>query len=101
MFKDRTLLTPSNLNITLRSLLLPIIGQKALNYSSHSFRSAIPSALAENPVLASQNDIMGWGRWGSSAYNNYTKLQLNQRQITFGKICSLFFSRSAGQNDPV
>jgi hypothetical protein len=101
MFKDRTLLTPSNLNITLRNLLLPIIGQKALNYSSHSFRSAIPSALAENPVLASQNDIMGWGRWGSTAYTNYTKLQLNQRQTTFGKICSLFFSRSAGQNDPV
>jgi hypothetical protein len=101
MFSDNSLLTPSNLNETIKSLLLPVLGIKANNYSSHSFRSAIPSALADNPILASQNDIMGWGRWGSSAYTNYTKLQLNQRHHTFKKICSLFFSRAPIKDDSV
>lgn len=89
MYNNGNLLTPAKFNSTLRSLLYKVIGEKADFYSSHSFRAAIPSLLSSYPNLASNSELMNWGRWNSDCYKHYTKLKLNQRYITFNKICSL------------
>jgi hypothetical protein len=59
IFENRKLLTPAAFNKTLRDLLVPIFGCDALLFSSHSFRAAIPAALADNPSIASNEAIMG------------------------------------------
>jgi hypothetical protein len=90
MFKNGKLLTPSNFNKTLRELLKLELGNESDYFSSHSFRAAIPAMLAEHPNVASQETIMGWGRWDSKAYEKYTRLKLNKRKETFNTICALF-----------
>ena len=48
--------------------------------SSHSFRAAIPSHMAQWGY--SETDIQGWGRWSSQAYKKYCKLPvLTRRQL--------------------
>jgi hypothetical protein len=91
MFPNGKFFTPSKLNECIRSLLTPLLGPAANNFSSHSFRAGIPAALADNPELAGQAAIMGWGRWSSDAYKTYTRLKYNQRKETFSKISNLFF----------
>jgi hypothetical protein len=90
MFDNGKLLTPNGFNRTLRSLLEIPLGKDAYLFSSHSFRAAIPAALADHPIIASREEIMGWGRWGSDAYLNYTRLKRNKRKETFRIICSIF-----------
>jgi hypothetical protein len=70
----------------LRNLLKPLFGEEAMYFSSHSFRAAIPAALANHPKIASNEDIMGWGRWDSKAYEKYTRLKQNKRKETFESI---------------
>jgi hypothetical protein len=65
------------------------IGNKALEYSGHSLRAAIPSAIAENSELASKQDIMHWGRWSSDTYYRYTRLKKNQKLSIYKKIISV------------
>jgi hypothetical protein len=89
-FNSGVLLTPKAFNETLRDLLFQFLGNEAKDFSSHSFRAAIPAALAEAPMLASKDSVMGWGRWDSDAYMKYTRLKSNQRKETFSVICSLF-----------
>jgi hypothetical protein len=72
------------------SLLERHIGNSAKNFSGHSFRAAIPSALASSPSLASDSDIMLWGRWSSESYKAYVRLKHNARKEIFNKIVSLF-----------
>ncbi len=65
------------------------MGDSAKEYSGHSFRAAIASALAENTTLASDTDIKKWGRWSSEAYMIYTRLKLEQKR-------AIFYSSSTG-----
>jgi hypothetical protein len=90
MFENSKLLTPAAFNKTLRILLQPVFGIEAQFFSSHSFRAAIPAALADNPNIASKESVMGWGRWDSNAYEKYTRLKFHKRKETFENICSLF-----------
>jgi len=92
-FESGVLLTPQKFNSILRDLLFPILGKVAYKFSSHSFRAAIPSLLASCPDVASNDDIMNWGRWDSNAYLRYTRLKLSQRKSTFEKICSVLSSQ--------
>ena len=78
-FDSGKLLTPSKFNDTIRSLLRPHLGNIAEEYSSHSFRAAISSALAKLPNLATEDEIKCWGRWESNAFKRYTRLRLDQR----------------------
>ena len=91
-FKNSKPLTPPVFNQTLRSLLEPFIGISSLQYSSHSLRAAIPSALAKTPYLANDQDIKGWGRWDSPCYRRYTRLELDRKRHIYGKIRSAIFS---------
>jgi hypothetical protein len=81
-------LTTRTFNALLRQLLEPILGADSRLISGHSFRSAIPSSLARFPQLSSSNEVMGWGRWKSSAYLAYTKLKVDQKRAIFSKIAT-------------
>ena len=94
-FASGRLLTPSNFNETLRLLLLPHLGFAASEYSSHSFRAAISSALARFPDLAQDEDIKLWGRWESSSFSRYTRLGLDKKRSLHAKICSALLCRPA------
>ncbi len=66
-------------------LLSKHISENAKNFSGHSFRAGIPSAL-----LASDSDIMVWGRWSSDSYKTYTRLKHSARITIFNKIISMY-----------
>jgi hypothetical protein len=87
-FDSGKLLTSGNLNLVLGQLLKPHLGEQAKRIQGHSFRAAIPSALANNPDLAGEDDIKSWGRWSSDSFRLYTRLQHNQKRIIFNKITS-------------
>ena len=79
----------AQLNSILYKLLKPIIGETASQITGHSFRAGLPSALANNPNMANDNDIKSWGRWSSDSYLLYTKLKLKQKRALFEKIISV------------
>ena len=85
-FSSGILLTQSVFNSSLKTLLAPVIGPSALEFSGHSFRAAIPSALSNCPDLACDEDIRKWGRWDSPSYKKYTRLAPQQKKIIFKKI---------------
>lgn len=86
MLNNGCCLTLKNFNETIRNLLCFRLGDSCKNISGHSFRAGIPSALAKKPELASDTQIMGWGRWCSPAYQAYTRLKLDQKKTLFEKI---------------
>ena len=92
VFKNGKLLTPKLMNNTVRLLLRPVIGEKAMQISGHSFRAGIPSALASDPKAAKDSDIKAWGRWSSDSYLLYTRLKLNQKKILFEKIVAVLIN---------
>jgi hypothetical protein len=61
MFDNGVYLTKERINTTLHSLLTPLIGEAAYQYTGHSFRAALPSALASCPDIAADNQIKQWG----------------------------------------
>ena len=87
-FDNGIILTQSTLNTTLRELLSPHIGEAATLISGHSFRAAIPSALANRPDLANDDEIKIWGRWDSTAFKRYTRLKPQQKRAIYMKIVS-------------
>jgi DNA-binding transcriptional regulator/RsmH inhibitor MraZ len=95
MFNNKKLLTQNVFNTTLRNLLKPFFGEEAICFSSHSFRPAIPATLANHPKIASNEDIMGWGRWDSKAYKAYTRLKQNKHKETFKAMWAIINVRFA------
>ncbi len=89
------LLTQSTFNEIVRSLLRRRIGPIANQLACHSFRDGIPSALASFPKIANDSQVMGWGRWSSSAYLLYTRLKLNQKLKIYAKITSVLEMQQA------
>lgn len=92
-FSSSKFLTPRSLTQTIQTLLFPVIGSSSMEISGHSFRAAIPSVLAKFPEVSNSSEIMGWGRWKSSAYITYTRLQKDQKRAIFAKITSLLLSQ--------
>lgn len=87
-FKNGLFLTTSQFNECLKKLLYPFIGSSANYLSAHSFRAALPSALATDPSVIMASDIKLWGRWHSASYMLYTRLKVDQKRSLFKKICS-------------
>ena len=87
-FSSGVLLTQSVFNATLQTLLTPVIGPSASGFSGHSFRAAIPSALANCPDIACDEDIRKWGRWDSTSFRKYTRLTPQQKKRIFVKVVS-------------
>jgi hypothetical protein len=85
-FENDVFLTKESLNKTLHSLLEPILGKAAYQYTGHSFRAALPSALASCPDLAGDDQIKQWGRWNSDCFKLYTRLKNKQKRYIFNKM---------------
>jgi hypothetical protein len=88
-FSSGKLLTSRKLNELLETLLKPHLGHQAALIQGHSFRAALPSAMANNPDMAGAEDIKSWGRWSSDSFKLYTRLKLNQKRNIFDKITSI------------
>ena len=88
-FESGKNLTLRGFNSTLQELLESQLGSDSRLFSGHSFRAAIPAVLAKHPELSSSEEIMGWGRWKSSAYLSYTRLKEDQRRKIFNKISNI------------
>jgi hypothetical protein len=84
--ENGSFLTSVKLNKLLSELLVPVIGPVGKQITGHSFRAALPSALANCPEIASDEDIRRWGRWSSSSYRLYTRLKPRQKRVLFNKI---------------
>jgi hypothetical protein len=91
-FSSGKLLTSRSLNETLENLLKPHLGSQATLIQGHSFRAAIPSAMANNPDMASVEDLKSWGRWNSDSFKLYTRLKLKKKRLIFNKITSILNS---------
>jgi hypothetical protein len=89
-FSSTNFLSSKVFNKTLRNLLRPHLGSKVSNISGHSFRAAIPAAIANHPDLLSNDDVCKWGRWSSASFQSYTRLKLAARKAIFNKLLSLF-----------
>jgi hypothetical protein len=85
-FENGQFLTSEVVNTTLHALLTPILGDDAGQYSGHSFRAGLPSALASCPDLAADEQIKTVGRWSSDAFRLYTRLKYQQKRQLFEKI---------------
>ena len=81
-------LTTAGLNSIFRLLFEDICDFKRHTISCHSLRAGIPSALSRFPDLMSSDDVKGWGRWSSEAYQRYTRLKIDQKREIFMKIIS-------------
>jgi hypothetical protein len=79
-------LTTSTFNNCLRKLMADICREGIDTISGHSFRAGLPSAMARHPDLMSSDEVRGWGRWNSNAYECYTRLRLDQKEKIFEKI---------------
>jgi hypothetical protein len=86
MFDNGCFLTKDVLNTTLHTLLYPVLGSSAFEYSGHSFRAALPSAMAGCPDLADDEQVKLWGRWTSGSFKSYTRLKTSQKKFLFEKI---------------
>ena len=76
-------LTKNNLNKVLNT----IFPNKKI--SCKSFRSAIPSILANFPNLMNDRHVMGWGRWKSSSFLRYQKFKIKQKKWVFKKMSNI------------
>jgi hypothetical protein len=86
-------LTREGLNNALRILLSPLFDFSKGSISCHSFRAALPSAMAANPAKLPEEDIKNWGRWSSNAYQTYTCLKHDQKKSLYNKILDNLLSQ--------
>jgi len=83
------LATTSMFNSSLKILMKDICDFQINSISGHSFKAGVPSELNRHPELLSQDDIKGWGRWNSDAYQRYTRLHLDQKKSIFQRITAV------------
>lgn len=81
--------TRDSYNRALRTLLEDLVDYSRDSITCHSFRAGIPSLVAQYPELMSSDEIKGWGRWSSEAYNKYTRLKVDQKARIFQKIATV------------
>jgi hypothetical protein len=86
MFPEGHCLTLNCMNMLIKSLMYPVLGEYANYLSCHSFRSAIPSALGKIIEPGGGEDTKDWGRWSSSAYLLYSRLKLDRKKAIFAKV---------------
>ena len=84
-FSNGSFLTSNKLNSLIQSMLSEKIGSEAEHYFCHSFRGALPSALAAIPNMDNDPAIMKWGRWDSVAFEKYVRLNHNAKRKLFAK----------------
>lgn len=78
------LFTPAHMNDLMKKFLNPYFPDA--EFSSHSFRSALPSHMAANPEIFSAEDAKLGGRWGSEAVKRYQRLNGYAQEKLFKKL---------------
>jgi len=73
-FDNGSFLTCELMNKLLSFLLKKHLGEEAKFYTCHSFRPALPSALAAHPQLGNDIAVKRWGRWNSETFERYIRL---------------------------
>ena len=86
------LFTIDYVNQALKKLLESSFDFSIDSLSAHSFRAGIPSELQRSPELLSNQDVQGWGRWNSEAFQRYEKLGLYEKKNIFNKISEVLQS---------
>ena len=87
-FHSGIFLTTKTMNEILEKLL------KELNTGStkitcHSFRAAIPSAIAAHPDKVTVQEVKDWGKWRSDSYKKYTRQDREKDRVLFYKTLNL------------
>ena len=82
-FASGKLFSQRLLNEIIVECLKPHLGNKASDFSGHSFRAALPSALSSCHYLASKEAIKKWGRWKSNAFEKYVRLDHSAKKEVF------------------
>lgn len=75
-------LTKAALNKIL-AMLLSDFSDENHKITGHSFRAAIPSALASHPDKGKVKLVKEWGRWESNSYRIYANLDRNKKRSIF------------------
>lgn len=88
-FENGKFLTNAKLNEILRTLLQDIFDKNIDSISCHSFRAAIPSAIAAFPDKMFVSEVKEWGGWNSDAYKTYCKLEKSKRKVLHDKIVTV------------
>jgi len=71
------------LNKFLREAFRDICSEGKDDILSHSFRMAIPTAVMKTGGLTNPQNVKDWGRWASSCYLTYARLQTGQKRSIF------------------
>ena len=69
----------------LQKFLCKHIGEMGKNYFCHSFRPALPSALASVEATANDKSVKRWGRWDSDVFEQYIRLSHSAKHDLFKK----------------
>lgn len=83
---DGSFLTTTKLNALLKNFLQDIFIHGINTITCHSFRSAIPSAIAKFPEKTFVADVKEWGNWKSESFQKYTRLKKDKRKFLYSKI---------------
>ncbi len=81
-------LTLRAINKYLATLLTPHFNNPLVKFSAHSFRSGLPSMMATEPDLFSEEECKLSGRWNSNTVRRYQR----QHGIAHGKVMKKFHS---------
>jgi len=84
-FESGLLLTKKVMNKWLSNH-LGDFASKNQKITGHSFRAAIPTAIANFPGKSSVSDILEWGHWESKSYKLYTKGDRDKKRVLFYRI---------------
>lgn len=87
-FKSGTFLTTEKMNEILDSFLSNFTDANH-KISCHSFRAAIPSAMASHPDSCTAKEIQEWGQWHSDSFERYTRLERDKKRKLFYKSIAL------------
>ena len=87
-FKTGIFLTVEKMNKIIGSLLRQFTDEKN-TLSCHSFRAAIPSAIASHPNKVTVAEVKEWGNWHSDSYKKYTRQERDKDREIFYKTIGL------------
>lgn len=87
-FKSSLYLTTDKMNKLLHCLLSDFTDANH-KITCHSFRAAIPSAMASHPETCTVREVKEWGRWHSDSFEKYTKQERDKKRKLFYKTINL------------
>ena len=87
-------LTPKVLNELLKSLLMDILVPGYNTISCHSFRAAIPAAIANFLDKTFVSEVKEWGSWKGDSLERYTRLKKDKRRELFAKVVHILSWKS-------